>query len=331
MVAAQTGFLGGPRVMSNMAVDRWLPRRFMNLSERLVMKDGILVMGLSAIAMILYTHASVKILVVMYSINVFVTFTLSQFGMVRYWWANHGRGWVKGLLINGTGMALTIGILIVTTALKFREGGWVTMGVTGCLIGVCFAVRRHYHDTLIALRDLNKVMGSLPVKELAEAPAKQPNAHTAVLLVSGYNGVGIHSILEIQRFFPGHFKNFVFLSVGIIDSDRFKGRAEIDALMRSVEQDLSKYKRLANSMGFYAEWKADLGTDVITGLDHLCQRVDDEWDKKVFFMGQLAFEGETFWTRLLHNQTSFILHRKLLFNGLAAVILPIRLRLEEAT
>ena len=147
-------------------------------------------------------------------------------------------------------------------------------------------------------------------------------------MVSGYNGVGIHSILAIQRFFPGHFKNIVFLSAGIIDSGRFKGRAEIDSLMRTVEQDLAKYVKLANKLGFYAESKAGLGTDVIEELDLLCQQTAMEWDKKVYFMGQLAFEGETFWTRLLHNQTSFALQRKLLFNGLEAVILPIRLRLD---
>src|SRR5262249_19234127 len=115
---------------------------------------------------------------------------------------------------------------------------------------------------------------------------------------------------------------------GIIDSGRFKGRAEIDALMRDVEQDLNKYVKLANKLGFYAEAKAGIGTDVIEELDFLCQQAAHEWEKKVYFMGQLAFEGETFWTRLLHNQTSFALQRKLLFNGLEAVILPIRLRLD---
>jgi hypothetical protein len=91
---------------------------------------------------------------------------------------------------------------------------------------------------------------------------------------------------------------------------------------------LAKYVKLANRLGFYAESRAGLGTDVISELDVLCQQVAMEWEKKVYFMGQLAFEGETFWTRLLHNQTSFALQRKLLFNGLEAVILPIRLRMD---
>ncbi len=129
IVAAQTGFVDGPRVMSNMALDRWLPRRFTNLSQRLVMKDGILLMGLAALGMILYTHASVRILVVMYSINVFLTFTLSQMGMVTYWLQERKPGWIHGFGMNATGMLLTLGILIMTSVLKFKEGGWVTLAV----------------------------------------------------------------------------------------------------------------------------------------------------------------------------------------------------------
>ena len=88
MVAAQTGFIDGPRVMANMAVDSWFPRRFAALSERLTMQNGVLVMGVAALVLLLYTHGSVSALVVMYSINVFLTFSLSQFGMARFYITN---------------------------------------------------------------------------------------------------------------------------------------------------------------------------------------------------------------------------------------------------
>jgi len=328
IVAAQAGFLGGPRVMSDMALDRWLPSRFTNLSDRLVIKDGVMMMGMAALFMILYSHASVHILVVMYSINVFLTFTLSQLGMVKHWLMEKEEGWVHGIIINATGLLLTIGILIVTTVIKFTEGGWVTLVVTGTLIIVCVIIRRHYHSIILQLRDLNQVLGDLPLPELKEEPLKKTGEATAVLSVSGYNGIGIHSILAIQRFFPGHFKNIVFISVGIIDSGRFKGIREIEALRQNVNQDLAKYVNLAKRMGFYAESFSTLDTDVIVGLEKLCDEVGKSWTKKVYFMGQLAFEGETFWTRLLHNQTSFLIQKKLLFKGYEAVILPIRLRLE---
>src|ERR1700687_4120236 len=85
-VAAQTGFVDGPRVLATMASDRWLPRRFSNLSARLVTQDGVLAMGIAAIAILIGTEAKVDLLVVLYAINVFATFTLSQLGMTVHWW-----------------------------------------------------------------------------------------------------------------------------------------------------------------------------------------------------------------------------------------------------
>src|SRR5471032_1203165 len=89
LIAAQTGFLGGPRVLANMAVDRWMPTKFATLSDRLVTQNGILLMGGAALAMMVLTQGSVRYLVVLYSINVFITFVLSQLGMVRHWWIAH--------------------------------------------------------------------------------------------------------------------------------------------------------------------------------------------------------------------------------------------------
>ena len=108
-VAAQTGFLDGPRVLSNMALDRWFPTKFAMLSDRLVTQKGILMMGGAALVTMMLTNGSVKYLVVLYSINVFITFFLSQLGMVRHWWQVRGKEahWEKKLFINGVGMTLT--------------------------------------------------------------------------------------------------------------------------------------------------------------------------------------------------------------------------------
>ena len=92
IIAAQTGFLDGPRVLANMALDRWFPAQFANLSERLVTRNGVLLMGCSGFIMMLATHGSVDLLVIFYSINVFITFSLSQAGMVRHWWQERGDG-----------------------------------------------------------------------------------------------------------------------------------------------------------------------------------------------------------------------------------------------
>ena len=329
LVGAQAGFIDGPRVMSNMAIDNWFPRRFKNLSDRLVIKDGIAVVGLAALAVVLYTRASIKILVVMYSINVFITFSLSQFAMVQHWIQERKGTWLRKLSVNITGLFVTMGILIVTATVKFKEGGWVTIVITTLLVFFCLWVRRHYAQTSRALRHLDEILSDLPLSESASQPKKLAQQPTAVLMVNGYNGMGVHSYLAIHRSFPGHFKNFVFISVGVIDSDRFKGVGEIDNLKTSVGNDLNKFVELAEKTGFYAENRMILETDVTEGLETLCDQVAKEWPRKVFFMGQLVFEQETLWNRLLHNQTSYSLQRKLLFKGYEAVILPIRVRLPE--
>jgi len=329
VVAAQAGFLAGPRTMASMAADNWLPRRFKNLSDRLVIKDGILVIGLAALAIVFYTKASIRILVVMYSINVFLTFSLAQFGMVRHWYKTPGAGRAKRMLINLTGLIVTMGILVVTAVIKFGEGGWVTLIITGSLIAFCFWVHKHYLLTGRALKHLDEILTTLPLPEKSKVPDKTVHQPAAVLLVNGYNGIGIHSFLAIHKSFPGHYKNFVFVSVGVLDSDRFKSVEEIESFKKSLAGDLEKYVELANRLGFYAESHMLMETDVTEGLETICEDVARGWPKVTFFTGQLVFERETMWNRLLHNQTAFSLQRKLLFRGLEVVILPLRVRLSQ--
>ncbi len=326
LVAAQAGFMDGPRVMSNMALDNWLPHRFKNLSDRLVIKDGIMVIGLAALGMLLYSGASVRILVVMYSINVFITFSLSQAGMVRRWLTSRKAGWWRRLSVSASGLIVTVGILVVTSFIKFGEGGWMTLLITGGLTAFCFWVKRHYGLTTRALRRLDEMLTDIPIPQAPTIQKKAPDQPTAVLMVNGYNGMGIHSFLAIHRSFPGHYKNFVFLSVGVIDTDRFKGRSDIEGLKESIKKDLEKYVELAHRMGFYAESEMTFETDVTEGLEALCTQVGQKWQKPTFFTGQLVFEEETLWNRLLHNQTAFMLQRRLIFKGLEVVILPIRVR-----
>ena len=123
-VAAQTGFLDGPRVLSNMAVDRWVPAQFSLLSERFTAKNGVLLMGLAALVLMIFTGGSVTFLVVLYSINVFITFFLSQLGMTRHWWneRKQEKRWKSKIFINGSGLVLTAFILSSVLIIKFHAG-----------------------------------------------------------------------------------------------------------------------------------------------------------------------------------------------------------------
>ncbi|HVK12663.1 MAG TPA: APC family permease, partial [Gemmataceae bacterium] len=117
-IAAQAGYVDGPRVLANMALDRWFPTRFAQLSDRFVAQNGLLLMGGAAAVTLLATGGSVGLLVVLlvvlYSINVFLTFTLSQLGMCVHWVKQKRKGerWARGLVTKGVGLCLTGSILV---------------------------------------------------------------------------------------------------------------------------------------------------------------------------------------------------------------------------
>lgn len=326
-VAAQTGFLDGPRVLASMAVDSWVPHRFYQLSDRLVTKNGTLLMGAAALAILLYSRGQVRLLIVLYSINVFVTFTLSQLGMCIHWWqVRHAEPrWRHRLGINGLGLSLTSAILAVTLSLKFEEGGWVTVAITSALIAMCMWIRSHYGKTNQYLERLNTILTAVPaVPGVRALPVCDRAAPTAVLLVTDYNGMGIHSFLAIPRLFGEHIKQFLFVTVGVIDSSRFKGVDEIDHLKASSEESLRRYVQFVNAQGMWADYRYCLGTDTIESLVQLCQQVSKEFPRAVFCAGKLVFAEETFLTRLLHNQAAATLQRRLQFAGLQMIVLPIR-------
>jgi hypothetical protein len=324
-VAAQTGFVDGPRTLAAMAADEWVPRRFKNLSERLVTQDGVLGMALAAAAVLAYTRGSVELLVVMYSINVFLTFTLSQTGMSIHWVQVRAEGaWKRRFLVAAAGAIVTGTILAVTVALKFGQGGWVTLVATGVLIGVCFAIRRHYRSVRDHLRLLDDTLLDFPLPEEPSAPLPPTAGPTAIVLVESYSGLGVHTFLWIHRLFPERFHNVVFVSVGLVDSAQFKGAQEMGALEAKVQADLARYVDLARRMGFHASSRYALGIDVAETLEDLCAALAAEVTQPVVFAGRLVFEQEKPLTRSLHDETAYSLQRRLLFRGIQVIILPVR-------
>jgi len=331
-IAAQTGFFGGPRVLANMAVDRWMPTRFATLSDRLVTQNGVLMMGLAALLVVLFTGASVNLLVVLYSINVFITFSLSQLGMVRHWWLDRANTpkWKRKLCVNGFGLLLTGGILVSLCIVKFFEGGWVTLLVTGLLVGVSFWVKHHYRQTQKKLHRLNElVAAALADEAVTGVENKSPaacdvNARTAVFLVNGFNGLGLHTLLAVVRMFPKVYQNFIFVQVGILDAGNFKGAAEVDNLREHSRNAVERYVTYMSRRGFYTEAHVALGTDIVEEAAKQCNLIAEKFPQAQFFAGQLVFKDESMITRWLHNHTVFELQRRLYQNGRAMLILPIQ-------
>jgi K+ transporter len=326
LVAAQAGFIDGPRVMSNMAIDSWFPRRFASLSERLAMQNGVVLMGIAALLLLFYTHGSISALVIMYSINVFLTFSLSQFGMSRYFIRNRTKieKWKTHLLVHIVGFVLCITILAVTVYEKFTEGGWVTLLITSSAICLCYIIKRHYGKVRESFRRLDELLMNIPANEEANNEPLRPSDPTAIILVTGFNSLGLHTLLSIVRYFPNFYRNFIFANVAEVDSGSFKGIDAMDGLRLSAEEGLKKYVKVTRRHGFPADYRMEASTDVIDAAVELCRSIVREYPRSTVFTGQLVFHRETFTDKILHNQTAYAIQRRLQWEGIPAIIMPIR-------
>ena len=327
LVGAQAGFIDAPRVMANMAIDSWLPHRFSVFSERLTMRNGVLMVGISALMLLLYTRGSISALVVMYSINVFLTFSLSEFGMSRFFIKHRKehKEWKKHLSVHLTGLTMCITILCITVFEKFLEGGWLTLVITGALIILCYIIRSHYKKINEEKKKFDALLTSIPTYgEPTNAPVDNKKM-TAIQLVSGFNGFGVHTMLTTIRQFPDFYKNFIFASVVVVDQGVFKGEEGLSEHKKHIEEGLKKYVEFARNLGIPADYRYSTGIDVVKTATDLCIEIHKEFPRSMVFTGKLAFIEEKFYHGILHNETSFTLQRNLHFLGIPNLILPIKM------
>lgn len=326
-VAANTGFLAGPSVLANMAIDGWMPNRFRHLSTRLVIQNGLFLFGIFALFILLWCGGKVSLLVVLYSINVFITFSLSLLGLCIYW-ARHRKKaspqWLWRLMFSFFAFAITSSILCITLISKFQSGGWLTVVITCTVIFICLLIKRHY-------RRFNKKLAQLDVQ------LKQPIVHplnpividpqqpTAVVLVGKSTGVAMHTLLNVIRMFPRHFKNFVFLSAGIVDVESFAGQTELEKMRTEVNENLQYFVDYCHQYGIAAEAYAAFGTDTVEELTKLAIKVSKKYSNCIFFSSKLIFEHDNFITRILHNETPLTVQRNLHLEGKELVILPMKI------
>ena len=326
-VAANTGFLGGPSVLANMAVDSWMPHKFRYLSTRLVTQNGILLMGVAAIAILALSRGKVDFLVVLYSINVFLTFSLSLTGLCIYWIKHRkdDRRWLGRLALSATGLMVTVGILVVTTIAKFDEGGWITVVITSAVIAVCIGIRKHYRETKDRIRAVDAVFADQPYGSETDYPALDPESATAVFIVGTSRGGGLHALLWVQRMFPDHFKNFVFVMARTVDAAAYGGEESIEHLRTEANVSLAYFVNFCHSHGLAAKSFLAFGTDAVDRIAELCDQVREEFPGAIFFTSKLITEDENFMTRVLHNQAALALQRRLHLEGIQMVILPMKI------
>lgn len=325
-VAANTGFLAGPTVLANMAADNWLPRRYQLLSSRLVNSQGIIFYGAAALIILFLSHGKVGWLVVLYSINVFITFSLTTLGMFTYWLSNriNTLHWWGKCAMSLLGFILTSFVLCVVLVSKFFEGGYVTIMVTCLVILFCFFVRRHYRWVGRELRQRSRELIPPLHDVVAVDISLQPLAKTAIILVSG-KVLGMYSLLWILKHFPNYFTNFVFISVGQVDIKSFSGKRSLKRMTKEVDESLNYFVTYCQQKNIAATSYAEYGSDLIEQLVALCQTTGKKYPDHMFFASQMSFQKDTWFKRFLHNGVPYVLQRRLHTLGDEILLLPMPL------
>jgi amino acid transporter len=327
-VAANTGFLGGPSVLSNMASDSWVPHQFRYLSTRLVKQNGILLMGVAALAILFWTGGRVTLLVVLYSLSVFLTFAVSLFGLCLYWWRHRkdtdNARWVRRFLLSLVGFVICAGILAILLVERFTQGGWATVLIIAAIAALCNFIRNHYRETKRAIQAVDEVFANQPFGPVKESVDPDPEAQTAVFIVGTSRGGGLHALLWVLRMFPGHFKNFLFVNARTVDAHAYGGEGALEQMREDAARTLEYFVDFCQSHGMASASYIGFGTDAVDEVARMCEQVNREYPNSIFFTSKLIFASDNWFTRLLHNQAALAVQRRLHFEGLQMVILPMK-------
>src|SRR4029450_11060397 len=182
VLAANTAYADFPRLASIVARDRFLPRQFMNQGDRLAFSNGILILSALAAVLLVVFGGDTHALIPLYMIGVFVSFTLSQAGMVEHWRRLRGPGWKTSALINGFGATVTAIVLVVVAVTKTREGAWVVLLLIPVHVLFFRLTKRHYEEVSAQL-------------SLSSGPRYIPRRRNTVLVpISGVHRAVIQAV-----------------------------------------------------------------------------------------------------------------------------------------
>lgn len=328
-VGANTGFLGGPAVLSNMALDHWVPNKFRNLSSRLIAQNGIVLFGIAAVLLLNATSGHVDVLVILYSINVFLAFAISIFGLCKYWWEQRkkeGKVWIRRLSLSLVGFFICFGILCIVIITEFGEGGLQGLLITACVVTFCYFIRRHYHQVNSKLRDADKLfMDDVPTPKIVHEVPFNTSLPTAIFFVAKSRGAGMHTLLWVQRLFPNYFKNFIFISVGLVDVKSYGAEETLEKMQHEVEANLEFFVHFCQNHNMPVRSYSAYGTDPVAECIRIATELEKEIPNSLFFASQLVMETDNWFTRQLHNETAFAVQRKLHLQGKQMMILPMKL------
>jgi hypothetical protein len=187
-------------------------------------------------------------------------------------------------------------------------------------------IKRHYNRVNQKLALIDIQLKQTIVYPVTPVPL-DPTQPTAVIFVGKSTGVAMHTLLNVIRMFPRHFKNFIFVSAGIVDVQSFVGQNTLEKMRAEVNDNLKYFVDYCHQYGLASEAYVSFGTDTIEELIHLVKTINERYSNCIFFSSKLIFEHDNIITRLLHNETALTIQRSLHLDGKELVILPMNMNI----
>jgi amino acid transporter len=280
--AANTSYADFPRLSSILARDRFVPRQFANQGDRLVFSNGIIILSGFAILLIVAFGGDTHALLPLYAVGVFMSFTLSQSGMVRHWLRLRERGWRWRLCVNGLGAVVTFVVLLTLAVTKFVEGAWIVVVVIPILVGLFVLMHRHYDE----------VAGELSLEGLTGPP---PMNHTVLVLVGDLHRGVVRALQYARTLAPTAAVRGVYVETDPVFTARLEHRWGKWGLGVPLVVLTSPYRSLLRPFLDY--------------LDEIQSRGDDQ----IVTIVLPEFLPRRWWQHVLHNQTALLIKGALLF------------------
>ncbi|MCB1827634.1 MAG: amino acid transporter, partial [Coxiellaceae bacterium] len=253
--------------------------------------------------------------------------SVSLFGLTVYWVRHAGviQGWIRRLILSLLGFVVCLFIFFVTILTKIKEGSITALLFTALVVGVCYFIR-YYNQKIERLkRELNESLEKPLLKgESNVAREIDPKLPTAIFFAKG-TGPALHTILWVERMFPKHFKNYIFLSYGVVDTGSYGSDRALEALKLKTDHALKYLVDFAEEHGVAAKAVGDFGIDPIEGMSGLAAQISEEYPNSVFFAARYIYEKENILSRLIHSDFSLAIQRKLQSLGMRMLIIPLKI------
>lgn len=281
-MAASTAYADFPRLSSLLAIDRYAPRQLISMGDRLVFSNGIIALSLGAIGLVIFFQGHTHSLIPLYAVGVFLSFTLSQAGMVVHHWKLREKGWVSSMVMNIVGTIVTFCVLIVIGAFKFTHGAWMVI-VTIPVIVYAFH-RIHVHYVMFA-RELSQSHYDMDAREVKE--------HVVVIPISG-------------------------LHLGVMNAIRYGKSVSSDVRVVYVKTDEASAQRMQDSWNAkFPDMKLhvldspyrSISGPILDFIDHVRNEHPSEFITVIF----PEFVTFKWYHQLLHNQTAWLIKLSLIY------------------